>query len=178
MLILFKMKKVKIISTILFYPVRILAIVYLIVTLYSAISVFTEWSYITRENGNNFSVCYPFTDTPFLNGHNSWGYKLFNFLIPIGFIGIFFLILSNIFNVFRQQRLFTFYGVKQLKWFCLINIFILPVNILLASVFSGEIEEGLDIVAVVVFILGIFSFFLAAIFKQGLNLQNEQDLYI
>lgn len=172
------MKKVKIISTILFYPVRILAIVYLIVTLYSAISVFTEWSYITRESGMYFSVCYPFTDTPFLNGHNSMSYKLFNFLIPIGFIGIFFLILSNIFNVFRQPKLFTDYGVKQLKWFCLINIFILPVNILLASIFTDKIEEGLDIVAVVVFILGIFSLFLAAIFKQGLNLQNEQDLYI
>jgi TRAP-type C4-dicarboxylate transport system permease small subunit len=109
------MKKVKIISTILFYPVRILAIVYLIVTLYSAISVFTEWSYITRENGNNFSVCYPFTDTPFLNGHNSWGYKLFNFLIPIGFIGIFFLILSNIFNVFRQPEIVYIVRSKTVK---------------------------------------------------------------
>ncbi|MEZ4690254.1 MAG: DUF2975 domain-containing protein [Ignavibacteria bacterium] len=172
------MKKVKLISSILFYPARLLAIAYILVTLYSALSIITEWSYILFDVGKSFSVCYPFTETKFMNGENSWGYKIFNFLIPLGFYGLFFLLLSNVFNAFRQPKLFTEYGVKQLKWFCIINIFILPVNTILADNFSDKIEEGLIVVAVIHFILGIFSYFLAAIFSQGVNLQNEQDLYI
>ena len=51
-------------------------------------------------------------------------------------------------------------------------------TILLASIFAGEIEEGLEWVAIIHFFLGVFAYFLAAIFKQGLQLQNEQDLFI
>lgn len=172
------MKNVNIIASILFYITRFVAILYLITTLYSLISILTEWSFITKENDKYFSICYPFTDTPFLNGENHWGYKIFNFLIPIGFYGLFFLLVSNVFNVFKQVKLFTEYGVRQLKYFYLSNIFIPPFTILLAAVFAGDIEEGLEWVAVIHFFLGVFAYFLAAIFKQGLHLQNEQDLYI
>lgn len=172
------MKNVNIIAAILFYITRFVAILYLITTLYSLISILTEWSFITKENDKYFSICYPFTDTPFLNGENHWGYKIFNFLIPIGFYGLFFLLVSNVFNVFKQVKLFTEYGVRQLKYFYLSNIFIPPFTILLAAVFAGDIEEGLEWVAVIHFFLGVFAYFLAAIFKQGLHLQNEQDLYI
>ncbi|KFF11988.1 DUF2975 domain-containing protein [Flavobacterium hydatis] len=172
------MKNVRIISQILFYITRAVAILYLLVTLHAIISLLTEWSYIAKDGGKYFAICYPFTDTPFLVGENHWGYKIFNFIIPIGFYGIFFLLLSNVFNVFRQPKLFTEYGVKQLKWFYLANIFVPTLTILLASVFSGEIEEGLEFVAIIHFFLGVFAYFLAAIFKQGLNLQNEQDLII
>lgn len=172
------MKNVNIIASILFYITRFVAILYLITTLYSLISILTEWSFITKENDKYFSICYPFTDTPFLNGENHWGYKIFNFLIPIGFYGLFFLLVSNVFNVFKQVKLFTEYGVRQLKYFYLSNIFIPPFTILLAAFFAGDIEEGLEWVAVIHFFLGVFAYFLAAIFKQGLHLQNEQDLYI
>lgn len=172
------MKNVKIIAAILFYVTRFVAILYLITTLYSLISILTEWSFITREDGKYFSVCYPFSETPFLNGENNWGYKIFNFLIPIGFYGLFFLLVSNVFNVFKQVKLFTEYGVRQLKYFYLSNIYIPPFTILLAAIFAGDIEEGLEWVAIIHFFLGVFTYFLAAIFKQGLHLQNEQDLYI
>lgn len=172
------MKNVKIISTILFYITRIVAVLYLLVTLYSAFSLITEWCYTTKDNGNYFTIFYPFTETPFLNGENHWGYKIFNFILPIGFYGVFFLLVSNVFNVFKQPKLFTLYGVTQLKWFYLTNTIVPPVTIFLASIFSGEIEEGLEWVAIIHFFLGVFAYFLAAIFKQGLSLQNEQDLYI
>jgi len=172
------MKNVKIISTVLFYITRFLAIFYLAITFYSLVSLLTEWSYIERENGKYFSICFPFTETPFLNGENNWPYKIFNFLIPLGFYGIFFLLLSNVFNVFKKPKLFTQYGVNQLKWFYLANIFMPSLTILLASIFAGEIEEGLEWVVIIHFFLGVFAYFLAAIFKQGLQLQNEQDLFI
>ena len=172
------MKNVRIVSAILFYITRLVAVLYLLVTLYSIISLVTEWSYFTKDNGHYFTICYPFTETPFLNGENHWGYKIFNFIIPIGFYGAFFLLVSNVFNVFRQTKLFTQYGVNQLKWFYLANIFVPSLTIVLASIFSGEIEEGLEWVALIHFFLGVFAYFLAAIFRQGLHLQNEQDLYI
>jgi hypothetical protein len=155
-----------------------MATLYLVTTLYSSIVLLTEWSFFTRENGKYFSICYPFTETPFLNGENTWGYKLFNFLIPIGFYGLFFLLVSNVFNVFNKPRLFTQNGVNQLKWFYMANIFVPSLTIILASYFAGGIEEGLEWVAIIHFFLGVFSYFLATIFKQGLHLQNEQDLYI
>lgn len=172
------MKNVKIISAVLFYITRFVAILYLAVTIYSFISLTTEWSFITRENGKYFSVCYPFTEKPFLNGENNWGYKIFNFLLPIGFYGVFFFLLSNVFNAFKQPKLFTKYGVNQLRWFYLANLTLPWLSILLASIFAGDIEEGLEWVAVIHFFLGVFAYFLAAIFKQGLQLQHEQDLII
>ena len=172
------MKNTKIISTLLFYVTRVVAILYFTTTLYSVVSLLTEWSFITRENGQYFSICYPFTVSPFLNGENNWGYKIFNFIIPIGFYGVFFLLLSNVFKVFKRPKLFTPFGVIQLKCFYLANIILPSFIILLASTFAEKIEEGLEFVAVIHFFLGVFAYFLAAIFKQCLHLQDEQDLYI
>lgn len=172
------MKNVKIIATTLFYITRLLAILYLATTLYSIISLLTEWNYFTKDNGKYFTVCFPFTETPFLNGENNWAYKIFNFIVPIGFYGLFFLLVSNVFNVFKQPKLFTVYGVNQLRWFYLSNMTIPWMTILLATIFYGKIEEGLEWVAIIHFFLGVFAYFLAAIFKQGLQLQNEQDLFI
>jgi len=172
------MKNVKIIATTLFYITRLLAILYLATTLYSIISLLTEWNYFTKDNGKHFTICFPFTETPFLNGENNWAYKIFNFIVPIGFYGLFFLLVSNVFNVFKQPKLFTVYGVNQLRWFYLSNMTIPWMTILLATIFYGKIEEGLEWVAIIHFFLGVFAYFLAAIFKQGLQLQNEQDLFI
>ncbi len=172
------MKNVKIIAAILFYITRIVAIAYILVTIYALFSLVTEWSYILQDNGNYFAVFYPFTETRFLLGENNWDYKIFEFLIPMGSYGIFFFLVSNVFNAFKQPKLFTEYGVKQLKWFCLANIFMPLIIILLALIFTGNIEDGLEWAAVIHFFLGVFAYFLYAIFKQGFNLQNEQDLYI
>lgn len=172
------MKRVKFIAAILYYITRVIAISYLLATGYSLVSLLTRWSYGTKDNGKYFSIYYPFTQSPFLNGENTWAYKIFNFLLPIGFYGIFFLLVSNVFLIFKQPKLFTVYGIKQLRYFYLVNIFVPPLTIVSASIFAGNIEESLEWVAVIHFFLGVFAYFLAAIFKQGLHLQNEQDLYI
>ncbi len=172
------MKNVKIISTILFYITRIVAILYILVTIYSLLSLVTKWSYNLEDNGKYFAVCYPFTETRFLLGENNWSYKIFEFLIPICAYGIFFLLVSNVFNAFKQPKLFTPYGINQLKWFCLANIYVPLFIILLASIFTNMVQDALQWAAVIHFFMGVFAYFLYAIFKQGVNLQNEQDLYI
>lgn len=172
------MNNVKLISAILFHLTRAVAVLYLLVTLYALIAIMTGWGFTPMENGTFFTVCYPFSEVAFLIGENNWGYKVFSFLLPIGLYGVFFLQLSTVFNVFKQPKLFTQYGVTQLKWFCLTNCTVPSIAILLASIFSGSLANGIEILAIVHFFLGVFAYFLAAIFQQGLQLQNEQDLYI
>lgn len=172
------MKNVKITSTILFYITRIVAIIYLLIAVYSLFSLVTEWSYITQDNEKYFAVCYPFTETRFLLGENNWSYKIFEFIVPIGSYGIFFYLLSNVFTAFKQPKLFTELGANRLKYFYIANVFAPCLIALLAFIFTGNVQDEFWWIIVIHFFLGVFSYFLYAIFKQGLNLQNEQDLYI
>jgi len=172
------MRQVKIISRFLFYISRFLAVLYLLTTAYAAISLLTKWSLEITDNGQRFKIMYPFTKSGFLLGDYNPGYILFNFLLPLGFYGLFFLLLSQVFKVFYQPKLFTEKGVKHLKSFYLVNMMVLPLIILGSGLFAEKTEEGLDIAAVIHFILGVFAFFLAAIFRQGLKLQNDNDLII
>lgn len=172
------MKNVKITSTILFYIIRIVALIYLLIAIYCLFSLVTEWSYITQDNGKYFAVYYPFTETRFLLGENNWNYKIFEFLVPIGSYGIFLYLLSNVFNAFKQPKLFTELGVNRLKCFYIANIFAPSLIALLAFIFTGTVQDDFWWFIVGHFLLGVFAYFLYAIFKQGLNLQNEQDLYI
>ncbi len=168
----------KLISKILYFICRILGIAYLTMALYSSISIITKWSFIEREGGKYFSVCFPFTNTHFLNGDNNWSYMLFSFILPMAFYGLFFYAMSNIFQLFNLPKLFTTKAVSHLELFYRLNITVPWILILLASIFYGEFEEGFDMLAVVHFILGGFAYFIAKIFSQGVKLQNDQDLII
>ncbi len=171
------MNNVKLVSKLLFYFTRFLAGFYFLMVTHSGIALLTEWSLKFKENGKYFQVCFPFTKTPVLNGDNNLPYIFLEFLIPLGLYGLFFLLLGNVFKVFFQQRLFTDTGVKHLKRFYLGNFIIPGVMVLLVSFID---EPDIDGIMVIVLhgIIGIFAFFLAAIFKQGLDLQNEKDLFI
>ncbi|MDN5422246.1 MAG: DUF2975 domain-containing protein, partial [Chryseobacterium sp.] len=61
--------------------------------------------------------------------------------------------------------------------FYLYNIFI-PLPIVVVASFFVEVESIIWGLVFIHFMLGIFCLFLANIFKQGLHLQNEQDLFI
>src|SRR5262245_51941289 len=116
------MKNVKIISKGLFFITKILAIFYIAISVYSAITILSGWSFLVKDDGMRFAVCYPFTQTPFLNGENNWGYIIFNFLLPLSFYGVFFWLAGNVFRAFFQPKLFTENGVRQLKYFYIVNI--------------------------------------------------------
>lgn len=170
------MNTVRHLSKVLLVITRILAVSYGLTALYSFLCLITGWSLAFKDAGKYFLILYPFTETPFLIGDNNIPYILFYFMLPLSLYGIFFWLAGNVFSVFTQDRLFTWNGVKQLKWFYSTNLFVPPVLILLTSLFS-EVDESIILVVLHLF-LGVFAFFLAAIFKQGLNLQNEQDLII
>lgn len=171
------MDAVKILSKILFYLARLLAAIYLGSAFHSMIALATGWSLVYRENAKFFSVCFPFTQTPFLTGDNNFAYMVFGFLVPMSLYGVFFLLLSNVFKVFFQARLFTENHIKHLRWFYLANLILPTVVTLLSRIFS-EVDEIAGVLIGLHFLIGIFTYFLAAIFKQGVHLQNEQDLIV
>lgn len=172
-----QMNNVKIISKILFYITRFLAGFYLLMALHSAIALLTGWSLNIKEDGKYFQIYFPLTKKGILNGDYNLPYILFEFLIPMALYGLFFLLLSNVFKVFYQPRLFSENGVKQLKRFYLGN-FIIPGIVVLIVSFIDEPEiDGIMVIGLHA-IIGVFAYYLAAIFKQGLALQHEKDLFI
>lgn len=171
------MNNVKIVSKILFWFTRLLAIGYFAMASHAAIALLSGWSLKIREGGKYFQVTFPFSQTPFLNGDNNLPYIIFEFLMPLSLYGLFFLWLSNVFKVFFQPKLFTENGIMHLKRFYLGNLFVPGIMVLVVSMIDDP-ENDAIVVTVLHSIIGVFAYFLAAIFKQGLNLQNEQDLII
>ncbi len=95
----------------------------------------------------------------------------------IGLYGLFFWLLGNIFNSFRASKLFTLRGVKRLQIFYILN-FVVPLPFLIGHIIYSYEVNLLIALSLLHSVIGIFAYFMAVIFKQGLNLQNEQDLYI
>ena len=171
------MKTTHIVSKILFYITRFLAIVYFSLSFYSLLTLSTGWFLNFKDNGKYFQICYPFTYHPLMLGDYNVPYIIFDFLSPLSLYGLFFLLISNVFKVFFQPKLFTENGIKHLKRFYLANLFLPGIIIFISSIFVS-LDNEISIFIVLHFMLGVFAYFLAAIFKQGLNLQNEQDLFI
>lgn len=169
------MKQTKFISKILHYLCFVLAIGYLGAFMYSAFCLITGYGITARKQ--NLHILYPFSDQTFLIAENNLNYIIFSFLLPILLYGIFFLLSTRLFKVFFQPKLFTNKNVSELRRFYIFNIFIPLPSVIMASFFVST-ETFIWILVFIHFILGIFSFFIADIFKQGLQLQDEQDLYI
>ena len=123
---------------------------------------------------DHFRIFFPFTRATFLLGDYTLSFLITNISTLI-FYGIFLLLLSEVFHAFKQSRLFTQSGVASLSRFYMTNL-AAPVLFLVLLLFFG-VEKG-DILRITLLhiIIGVFAFFMAAIFKQGLLLQEEQDL--
>ena len=173
------MKTVRLIANFLYYLTKFLSVLFLIVAAYAAVVVILwinskgSWVPIHVSDGL-FTIYYPFTKTPFLLGDYTSSY-LITSLLTVALYGVFMWLLSGVFNAFRQERIFTKRGVMQLSRFYITNLTIPVLCVLLLAVFGKEVSD----VIVVIFLhimIGVFAFFMAAIFKQGLVLQEEQDL--
>lgn len=171
------MKQTKIISKTLHYLCYVLAVGYLGTFIYSVFCLVTGFATKVYENGLYVHLQFPFTDRSFLITNNDHSYMVFSFLLPILLYGLFFLLSARLFKVFYQPRLFTTAHVAEARRFYLFNIFV-PLPLVIISSFFVEIENVIWVLIFVHFILGIFSLFFANIFTQGLQLQDEQDLYI
>lgn len=170
-------KTTRFVSKVLFYMMRFLAMGYLVVTVYAAYCLSSGYGLLVNEGSRKFTITYPFTDIAFLVGDYHLTYILFDFLLVLAFYAFFFYLAGNVFRLFHRPRLFTTNGVMQLRFFCLSNLLLPLLGWLLASFFASA-EEGAVMLVAVHMILGVFAYFLAAIFTQGLKLQGEQDLII
>ena len=171
------MTSVRILARILFYLSRVLCFLYFGMALFSLIAFTCGWGLNVVDEGQHFQVYLPFTHTPMLLGDYNTTYIVFYFLVPLIFYGLFFLLLGNVFRVFYQPRLFTAKAVRHLQVFYLGN-FIVPLLVMLSTALFATLDEMHIVLTALHYVVGIFAYFLAAIFRQGVQLQNEQDLYI
>lgn len=171
------MKQSKNISKILYYLCLILSSGYLLTFVYSVFCVLTGFAVTPYKENLYLHINYPFTEQPFLNIENNYPYIILSFLLVLITYGIFFLLSAKVFKVFFQSKLFTEGNIVHLKRFYTYNIFF-PLPIVITASFFVEVESIIWGLVFIHFMLGIFCYFLANIFNQGLHLQNEQDLFI
>jgi predicted permease len=88
---------------------------------------------------------------------------------------LFLWLLGGVFQAFKQERLFTKKGFSQLSRFYSVNLTV-PVLILIILAVLGQEVQDIIRITFLHLVIGVFAFFMAAIFKQGLFLQEEQDL--
>ncbi len=171
------MNQTKVISKILHYLCLLLSGAYLITFVYSVLCLLAGFAITPYKEDLYLHINYPFTEKPFLNIENNYPYILFSFLLVLLSYGIFFWLSAKVFKVFFQEKLFTAENIAYLKRFYIYNIFF-PLPVAFIASFFVEVESIIWGLVFIHFMLGIFCLFLANIFKQGLHLQNEQDLFI
>lgn len=127
---------------------------------------------------SRFEILIPFTDHPIFLGHYTiWG--MIEIPLAMSLYGIFFYLLGQIFNAFRQEKLFTPQAIKALMRFARANVLLPPAFLFFLYLHTDYLVEGGEILVTGLhFLLAVFAFFQAAIFKEGFSLQQEQDLTI
>jgi len=170
------MKIVRFISSALFALTRFLSLIYFATGIYGIVALASGSPSLVDIADERFVIYYPFTESPFLLGDYNQLYILEMFGVVLIY-GLFFWLLSGVFSAFRQPKLFTIDGVRKLSRFYILNLVVPPLALLLMLIFSIT-EVPAQLIAVLHIIIGVFAFFMAAIFRQGLNLQNEQDYTI
>lgn len=172
------MNTVRFIAGFCFYLSRIGAILFLATGTYATaiflLARYTSLNLPIKIEESTFTIFYPFTRQAFLLGDYTPSY-LFTSLFTIAFYGIFLWLLGNVFRAFRQQKLFTRKAVIGLSRFYLTNFAVPVLLLLLALIVKDEMTDFIRIMFLHL-VIGIFAYFMAAIFKQGLILQEEQDL--
>ncbi len=171
------MNQTKIISRILYYICSVVSVGYFIITIYSVFCLATGFAVTPYGEGKYLHINFPFTEKPFMNIDDNYSYIIFSFFAVLLAYGIFFWVSALVFRVFFQEKLFTAGNIRLLTIFYRYNIFI-PLPLVIVASFFVEVESVVWGLVFIHFMLGIFCLFLANIFKQGLHLQNEQDLFI
>jgi hypothetical protein len=173
------MISVRHIAGFLFYPARLLAWMISITIVYTLV-VFGFYtadhslSLPLRISDQHFEILFPFTNKIFLLGDYTPAYLVSN-SITLAFYACFLWLLSNVFHVFKQTKLFTKRGVTQLSRFYITNLVFPFIFIGILFAFRQQIMDVVQVIFLHL-VIGVFAYFMAAIFRQGLLLQEEQDL--
>ena len=176
------MKTIRSVATVLFLITRIASLLALITSIYGGVirmlaDNLPESSRLPFElnpDGISFTIFYPFTRSPFLIGDKATSWFML-YILMMFLYGIFLWMLSNVFKGFKQPRLFIPKNVSRLRMFYLFN-FIVPVLFIICMLVSGEDIRDAIVIVFLHIMIGVFAYFMAVIFKQGLLLQEEQDL--
>ena len=170
------MNSVKVTAKLLLHLSRLLSFLYFITFVYALISLVGKLGSVSVHDVNQqFTIYLPFTRIPFLLGFYNPLYIWLEFLPLFILYAIFFLMLSYVFEAFTQNRLFTHRGYNHLRIFYWANLTVPVLMLFLAELLSEASFDAWGIVGLHL-LLGIFIYFMAAIFNQGLKLQDEQDL--
>jgi len=164
----------KSVSSILFYGTRLITIGYAAFILFVIISLITHNFVITDTNNMEMHI-------PFSNAVIKGNFTPVTLIAMLGYLifyGIFFFVLSLIFKTFSAEKLFTEKAIKHLKWFTILNLilpFVYPISaiILKNSVSIDDLIPGLLHIG-----LGVFAWFIVAIFRLGFTIQEENELTI
>lgn len=156
---------------------RLLGIINLFLVVYSLFCIVTGLNTTAYGEGKYLHINYPFSDRALMNIDYNTSYIILSFLLPLSLYTVFFWLLGSLFFVFSKPKLFTRDNLVHLKRFYVFNGFAPILSILIGCLFV-EIEIGIWLLLILHWVLAIFSWFIAQIFKQGLQLQHEQDLFI
>jgi len=169
-----KMFGLKSLSVYLFYISRIASIAIGLLLLFILVSFLTGNFELTD---NQFEIKIPFVET-YIKGF----YELriiTTITLTLIFYILFFYFLSIIFKTFKAESLFTRTAIRQLNNFALFNIIGSPIAFILIHVLIMKHTNFRDLPTYLLHILlGIFVFFIVAVFKKGFKVQTENDLTI
>ncbi len=130
-----------------------------------------------EEFDDRFVVLFPFTDVGFITERLHWGSQLL-VLVILGSYSLFFYLLGRLFAAFSQEKLFTGRSVEGLKRFSWLSLSLPVLVFLFYALVTNEAGMGEVLLLIAHLLLGVFAFFLLAIFQEGYHLQQEQDLTI
>jgi len=127
---------------------------------------------------NQFQIPFPpFTET-YIKGFYQQNI-IVTITLAMLFFGVFFFLLSNILKTFKAKKLFTTKAVRQLHYFAILNLLIGPILYFVIHFLIMKKNNFNDLHnLILLLILGVFVLFIAAIFKQGYQVQHENDLTI
>jgi len=172
------MKKIRGLATFLFITSRIVSLAFAATGMYALTIVVlykTGMQRIPLEVKNDhFVVFLPFSNIPFLLGDFNAAYLSISISIVVLY-AIFLWLLSNVFLAFRQPKIFIPKNMKRLQHFYLFNFYVPLIYILSLVLWKQDFRDAILIVFLHLMI-SVFIFFMATIFRQGLVLQEEQDL--
>jgi len=132
---------------------------------------------LTISSDNQFSISIPFTGSLIQGEYNT---AIFVALIAfMMFYGIFFYLLRAIFKAFSHEKvIFTKKTINRIRQFAWLNIFLPPLGIIAVYFIRNWIDFETIMQGGLLVLLGIFSLFVIAVFKEGIILQEETDLTI
>ncbi|RYZ22288.1 MAG: DUF2975 domain-containing protein [Chitinophagaceae bacterium] len=171
------MRPAKAVADILFYITRVIAFLCLALCLYVAVvlllSLVASWAPIAVADGS-FTIFFPFSRRPFFLGEYNLHFVTTS-LLAFGGYTCFIWLLSSVFQAFRGRRLFTQRNVGRLVRFFRFNLAAPVIGMAVLLTWQSFYTNAL-VISLLHVVLGTFTYFMATIFKQGLILQEEQDL--